>query len=29
MVTRSVLVRDAEGVFAIVTTDLAVDAPTR
>ena len=29
MVTRSVLVRDSEGVFAIVTTDLAVDAPTR
>ena len=29
MVTRSVPVRDAEGVFAIITTDLAVDAPTQ
>ena len=29
MVTRSVLVRDSEGIFAIVTTDLAVDTPTR
>ena len=28
MVTRSVLVRDVKVVFAIVTTDLAVDAPT-
>ena len=28
MVTRSVPVRDAEGVFAIVTTDLPVDAPS-
>ena len=27
MVTRSVPARDAEGVFAIVTTDLVVDAP--
>ena len=27
MITRSVLARDAEGVFAIVTTDLPVDAP--
>ena len=26
MVTRSVPVRDAEGIFAIITTDLAVDA---
>ena len=29
MVTRSAPVSDTEGVFAIVTTDLAVDAPTR
>lgn len=29
MVTRSVPVRDTEGVFAIVTTDLGVEAPTR
>ena len=29
MVTRSVPVRDAEGVFAIVTTDLPVEAPAR
>ena len=29
MVTRSVPVRDAEGIFAIVTTDLPVEAPTR
>ena len=29
MVTRSVPVRDAEGIFAIITTDLAVDAPTQ
>ena len=28
MITRSVPVRDADGVFAIVTTDLPVDAPT-
>ena len=27
MVTRSVPVRDAEGIFAIITTDLVVDAP--
>ena len=27
MITRSVLVRDEEGVFAIVTTDLPVDPP--
>ena len=27
MVTRSVPVRDAEGIFAIISTDLAVDAP--
>ena len=27
MITRSVPVRDADGVFAIVTTDLPVDAP--
>ena len=27
MITRSVPVRDAEGVFALVTTDLPVDAP--
>ena len=29
MITRSVPLRDAEGVFAIITTDLPVDAPTR
>ncbi len=29
MVTRSVPVRDVEGVFAIVTTDLPVDAPSQ
>ena len=29
MITRSVPVRDAEGIFAIITTDLAVDAPTQ
>ena len=29
MITRSVPARDAEGVFAIITTDLPVDAPTR
>ena len=29
MVTRSAPVSDTEGVFAIVTTDLAVDAPSR
>lgn len=29
MITRSVPVRDAEGIFAIVTTDLVVDAPTQ
>ncbi len=29
MVTRSVPVRDAEGIFAIITTDLAVDDPAR
>lgn len=29
MVTRSMPVRDAEGVFAIITTDLAVDALSR
>ncbi len=28
MITRSVPVRDADGVFAIVTTNLPVDAPT-
>ena len=27
MITRSVLARDANGIFAIVTTDLPVDAP--
>ena len=27
MITRSVPVRDSEGVFAVVTTDLEVDAP--
>ncbi|WP_428098876.1 hypothetical protein [Candidatus Rariloculus sp.] len=29
MITRSVPVRDSEGVFAIITTDLPVDAPNR
>ena len=29
MITRSVPVRDAKGIFAIVTTDLPVDAPGR
>ena len=29
MITRSVPARDAEGIFAIVTTDLPVDAPGR
>lgn len=29
MVTRSVLLRDADGVFAVVTTDLAVDDPNQ
>ena len=29
MITRSVPVRDAEGIFAIITTDLTVDAPSR
>ncbi len=29
MITRSVPARDAEGVFAVVTTDLPVDAPGR
>ena len=29
MVTRSVPVRDAEGIFALVTTDLPVEAPDR
>ena len=29
MVTRSVPVRDAEGIFALVTTDLPVEAPER
>ncbi|MDE2861170.1 MAG: cache domain-containing protein [Chloroflexota bacterium] len=29
MITRSVPVRDVEGVFAIVTTDLPVDAPAQ
>ncbi len=29
MVTRSVPVRDADGIFAIITTDLPVDAPTQ
>ena len=28
MITRSVPVRDSERIFAVVTTDLAVDAPT-
>ncbi len=29
MITRSVPVRDAGGIFAIITTDLVVDAPTQ
>ena len=29
MITRSVPVRDAEGIFALVTTDLPVDAPAQ
>ena len=29
MVTRSLPVRDADGIFAIITTDLPVDAPER
>ena len=29
MITRSVLVRDADGIFVVITTDLAVDAPTQ
>ena len=29
VVTRSVPVRDANGIFALVTTDLPVDAPVR
>ncbi len=29
MITRSVPARDAEGVFALVTTDLPVDAPAQ
>jgi len=29
MITRSVPARDAEGIFAIVTTDLPVEAPTQ
>ena len=29
MITRSVLVRDSESIFAIITTDLVVDAPTQ
>ena len=29
MITRSVPVRNADGIFAIVTTDLPVDAPAR
>ncbi len=29
MITRSVPVRDSEGIFAIITTDLTVDAPTQ
>ena len=29
MITRSVPVRDAKGIFAIVTTDLPVEAPAR
>ena len=29
MITRSVPVRNADGIFVIITTDLAVDAPTQ
>ena len=29
MITRSVPIQDAEGIFAIITTDLPADAPTR
>ena len=29
MITRSVPLRDAEGIFAIITTDLAMDAPAQ
>ena len=29
MITRSVPARDAEGIFALITTDLPVDAPAR
>lgn len=29
MITRSVPVRDAKGIFAVITTDLVVDVPTR
>ena len=29
MITRSVPVRNAQGIFAIITTDLPVDAPSR
>ena len=29
MITRSVPVRNADGIFAIITTDLAVDPPTQ
>ena len=29
VVTRSVPARDANGIFALVTTDLPVDAPVR
>ena len=29
MITRSAPVRDAEGIFAVIITDLVVDAPTR
>ena len=28
MITRSVPVRDSEGMFVIITTDLVVDAPS-
>ena len=29
MITRSVPVRNADGIFVVITTDLAVDAPTQ
>ena len=29
MITRSVPVRDSEGIFVIITTDLVVDPPSR